>query len=171
MKLKFFSINALEPAVDQQSLDDFCSRHRLISVDKRFVEDDSYCYWSVCVSYLDATPVSGKPTKAVNKRAQVDYREILDEADFSVYAKLREVRKEISESEGIPVYGVFSNAQLAEMAKSRITSLKKMGEISGIGEAKLEKYGHQFLAALKSEFSSPPTSVKVSDEKKKAVVS
>ncbi|MBU0656310.1 MAG: hypothetical protein KJ914_14405 [Gammaproteobacteria bacterium] len=38
MKLKFFSVDALEPDDDQSEVDDFCTRHRLISIDKRFVE-------------------------------------------------------------------------------------------------------------------------------------
>lgn len=171
MKLKFFTINALEPQADQQVLDDFCSRHRLVSVEKQLIEHDDFCFWSVCVSYLDAVPVAGKLNKAVNKRAQIDYREVLGEADFFVYAKLRDVRKDISESEGIPVYGIFSNAQLAEMVKSRIVSLKKMGEISGVGEAKLDKYGQRFLAILKAEFPTHPVSVGTANEKKKAAVS
>ena len=43
MKLKFFSINALDPEPDQQALDDFCSRHRLMATEKRFVERDCLC--------------------------------------------------------------------------------------------------------------------------------
>lgn len=157
MKLKFFSINALEPEPDQQALDDFCARHRIVSVDRRFIERTDVCYWSVCITYLatPTTPSSAKPTQAVSKRGQVDYREILNDSDFAVYAKLRNLRKLISEAEGTPIYAIVSNAQMAEMATKRVTTQTALADINGIGEAKLDKYGKRFLEVLQLEF---PTS-------------
>jgi len=35
MKIQFFSVNALEPAEDQVAIDDFCSRHRVVAIDKK----------------------------------------------------------------------------------------------------------------------------------------
>ena len=49
--------------------------------------------------------------------------------------------------------------------------LKKMSEISGVGAAKLDKYGQRFLSILKAEFPTPPASVETANEKKKAAVS
>jgi hypothetical protein len=105
MKLQFFSINALEPETEQAALDAFCTRHRVVSIDKRFVERDEMCCWSICITYLatPSTPNLSKPTQAANKRGQVDYRELLNEQDFAVYAKLRNLRKLISEAEGTPI--------------------------------------------------------------------
>ncbi|MGB3917414.1 HRDC domain-containing protein [Thiothrix litoralis] len=129
MKLQFFSVDALEPDSDQDVIDDFCTRHRLVSVDKRFVERGDFCYWSVCVTYLEPSSSSSKPTKAVDKRGQVDYREILVAEDFAIYAKLRDLRKTISEAENAPVYAIFSNAQMADMVTNRATSLTALGEV------------------------------------------
>ena len=143
------------------------ARHRLISTDRRFVERDEYCYWSICITYLEAAPVSGKPVQSVNKRAQIDYREVLNEPDFTVYAKLREVRKDIARTENIPVYGIASNAQMAEMVTARVTSLEKMADINGIGEAKLEKYGKRFLTVLNAEFTLSPEQLKETGEENK----
>ncbi len=158
MKLKFFRIDALEPEIDQQELDAFCAKHRLVSIDKQFIQQNKFCYWSVCVTYIKASRSSSTSTiKAVNKRAQIDYREVLNEVDFATYANLRTLRKEISESEGIPVYAIFSNAQLAEMVTKRMTSLSALGEINGVGEAKLTKYGKHFLLLLSNEKNSHTT--------------
>ncbi len=140
MKLKFFSVNALDPEADQDRLDDFCTSHRLVSVDKRFVENGEFCYWSVCVVYLEASSSPSKPTAALNKRAQVDYRETLNEQDFAAYSKLRELRKALADTDGVPIYAVFTNAQLADMVTNRATSLTALGEINGIGTAKLDWY-------------------------------
>ncbi len=150
MKLKFFSVNALDPQTDQEMLDDFCLSHRLVSVDKRFVENGECCYWSVCVTYLEASSSPSKPTSAVNKRAQIDYRETLNEQDFAAYSKLRELRKALADNDGVPIYAVFTNAQLADMVTHRATSLTALGEINGIGSAKLDKYGKHFVNVLKN---------------------
>ncbi|OQX12333.1 MAG: hypothetical protein BWK73_15250 [Thiothrix lacustris] len=152
MKLQFFSVDALEPDTDQETIDDFCTRHRLVSVDKRFVERGEFCYWSVCVTYLEPSSSPIKPAKAVDRRGQVDYREILGAEDFAVYAKLRDLRKTISDAENAPVYAIFSNAQMADMVTNRVTTATALGEINGVGDAKLQKYGERFLNLLKTEF-------------------
>lgn len=151
MKLQFFSVNALEPEADQAVIDDFCVRHRLVSVDKRFVERGDLCYWSVCITYLEASSSPTKPsTTAINKRGQVDYREVLSEQEFEVFAKLRNLRKVLAEADGVPMYAVFSNAQLAEMVTRQATSMSTLAEINGVGTAKLDKYGKHFIAVLKT---------------------
>jgi superfamily II DNA helicase RecQ len=60
----------------------------------------------------------------------------------------------LAESEGIPVYAICTNDQLAEMAKQRIKSVEDLRRIPGIGEAKAEKYGEHFVRMLQQE--SPP---------------
>lgn len=151
MKLQFFSVNALEPEADQAAIDDFCVKHRLVSVDKRFVERGEFCYWSVCITYLEASVSPAKPTASViNKRGAVDYREVLGEQEFEVFAKLRNLRKTLAEADGVPMYAVFSNAQLAEMVTRQATSLTALAEINGVGAAKLDKYGKHFIAVLRA---------------------
>lgn len=157
MKLQFFSIDALEPAADQAMLDAFCASHRLVAVDKRFVDRVEFCYWSVCVSYLDQSTHPGKPAVLANKRNQTDYRELLSETDFTLYSRLRDVRKTLAEAEGVPIYAIFSNAQLAAMVTSKVTTLAALGDIEGVGAAKLEKYGASFLALLNLPESTSPT--------------
>lgn len=43
---------------------------------------------------------------------------------------------------------MFTNEQLAEVAKARCTTPGDLGKIDGIGPARLEKYGADLLAAL-----------------------
>jgi ATP-dependent DNA helicase RecQ len=43
------------------------------------------------------------------------------------------------------VYNVFTNEQMAEMARRKTSSLAALGEISGVGAARLEKYGQAFV--------------------------
>ena len=49
-------------------------------------------------------------------KQRVDYKEVLSPADFALFAKLRDWRKATAEQEGIPVYAVLTNEQLAAIA-------------------------------------------------------
>ena len=129
----------------------FLRAHRILSADRHFVQDGANSFWAICVSYLGD---ANRPL-APGKRSKVDYREVLSEADFAVFAKLRNLRKELAEKEGVPAYALFTNEQLAEMVQRRARSLTAMKEIEGVGDARIEKYGAQFLAVLKGEDPSP----------------
>ena len=81
----------------------------------------------------------------------VDYKEILSPADFVTFARLREVRKELAKAEQVPAYAIFTNEQLAEIAKALPLSANALSKIEGLGENRVEKYGGQFLKVLKDE--------------------
>ena len=48
----------------------------------------------------------------------------------------------------MPAYVVFHDATLREIATRRPATLAELGTVSGVGEAKLAKYGDGILAAL-----------------------
>jgi len=129
MKHQFFAISALDPSEGQEALDSFCAAHRVIAVDKQLVADGPASFWSLCVSYQD--PGSGPQGQ---RRPRVDYKELLSEQEFTLFARLRSLRKELAEREGVPAYALFTNEQLAE--------------IEGVGPARIEKYGERFVQAL-----------------------
>jgi superfamily II DNA helicase RecQ len=125
-------------------LNRFLTAHRILAVDRHVTRDGGASVWAVCVSYEPAG-ASGAPA---GRRSKVDYREVLSEADFMLYARLRSLRKEIAEREGVPLYSLFTNDQMAEMVTRRVSSIGALREIPGIGEGRVEKYGAAFLAAL-----------------------
>ena len=83
-------------------------------------------FWCFCIEYL----LGAAATRGSDRgRSRVDFKQVLSESDFAVFAKLREVRKQIAAEEAVPVYAVCTNEQLAEMAKSRagaVGDLKKI---------------------------------------------
>ena len=58
---------------------------------------------------------------------------------------LRETRREIASAHGIPPYVIFHDATLVDMIQQRPQRVEDLLQISGIGQAKLEKYGQIFL--------------------------
>ncbi|HQS09051.1 MAG TPA: DNA helicase RecQ [Xanthobacteraceae bacterium] len=72
-----------------------------------------------------------------------------DPHDEALYQKLRALRLELARAQGVPPYVIFHDTTLMEIARARPRSLAGLGAVSGVGEAKLERYGPQFLKAVR----------------------
>jgi superfamily II DNA helicase RecQ len=78
----------------------------------------------------------------------VDYKELLKPEEFQVFSRLRDWRKAVAEKEGVPVYTVLTNEQLAQIVQKRINTKAGLKEIEGVGEARVEKYGEAVLKVV-----------------------
>ncbi|KUG51313.1 ATP-dependent DNA helicase RecQ [Kocuria rosea subsp. polaris] len=65
----------------------------------------------------------------------------LDEPQQELFQQLRAWRAAVAKEQGVPAYVVFNDATLAAIAQARPTSLNELRGISGVGDAKLERYG------------------------------
>ncbi|MBR4695215.1 MAG: HRDC domain-containing protein, partial [Selenomonadaceae bacterium] len=65
-----------------------------------------------------------------------------------LFQTLRELRKKLARRDNVPPYVIFSDATLREMCRLRPKTLNQLREVKGVGEAKLKKYGKEFLACL-----------------------
>jgi len=70
------------------------------------------------------------------------------EPDSDMFKKLSQLRREIAYASGLPPYMVFHDKALRLMAETMPQNLAAFGKISGVGQAKLEKYGERFLAVI-----------------------
>ena len=105
------------------------------------------CYWSVCVEWTPGRPITPAPS-GTDRKSRIDYREVLPPDQFAIYSKLRELRKEFADKEGVPPYAVFTNEHLADMVRKKITTTASLQTLEGVGPAKVEKYGDAFLKLL-----------------------
>ena len=130
------------------ALNQFLGGHRILAIDRQFVADGPNSVWAFCVSF-DDSGADATPRSAAGKRGKVDFKDILSPVEFAVFARLRALRKERADAEGVPAYALFTNDQLAEMVQRRVTSDAALRAIPGVGEARVEKYGEPFLHILK----------------------
>jgi len=72
--------------------------------------------------------------------------------DMEKFNHLREIRRELAKSEGVPPYIIFSDKSLKEMAAYLPKTKAEFMAINGVGEMKLEKYGEIFINACKELF-------------------
>ncbi|MFA7488371.1 MAG: DNA helicase RecQ [Lysobacteraceae bacterium] len=61
---------------------------------------------------------------------------------------LRELRTQLAREQNVPAYMIFSNATLRDIAETDPNELDELATISGVGAAKLERYGEAVLEAL-----------------------
>lgn len=144
MNYRVFSLPAFGDEAAELSLNEFLARHKIIQVDRQFIEQGGLSYWSLCVGYQSQSVSTSVPAK----KARVDYKEVLNEEEFAIYAALRELRKQQAEKDGIPVFGVFTNEQLAIMVQKKIKNAAQLKSINGVGDSKLTRYGEVFLKEL-----------------------
>jgi hypothetical protein len=114
------------------------------------VDQGSNSFWAVWVDYLETgavtPPSNGAPAGGSKKK--VDYKERLSPEDFDVYLQLRTLRKDLAAEDGVALYAVFTNEQLAQAVERRVRSKSDLQQIAGIGEARADKYGPRIFALL-----------------------
>ncbi|UJS23111.1 HRDC domain-containing protein [Thiothrix winogradskyi] len=153
MKQKFFRIPVANPDDTEADLNAFCDQHRVSNVDKQFVADAANSFWAVCVTWSDNEgSLAGNSFKRTTnpKTGKIDYKEVLNDDDFIVFSRLRELRKTIAERDGIAAYNVFTNEQLAAIVQRRISSKTALMEADGIGQTRADKYGDAFIECLQT---------------------
>ena len=140
MQVKLFTIPLFDNETELNEMNGFLRAQKVLTIDKQFVSLGENAYWSFCITYLQ---LSKQSTMAQNAQRQnkIDYKEVLDVATFAVFSTLRTIRKQIAENEAVPAYAVFTDSELAEIAKLENIDMAHLQSIQGIGQKKAEKYG------------------------------
>jgi ATP-dependent DNA helicase RecQ len=65
-----------------------------------------------------------------------------------LFEALRARRRELAAESGVPPYVIFHDSTLRGISESRPASLFELGQVQGVGEAKLKRYGEAMLAVV-----------------------
>ena len=76
--------------------------------------------------------------------------------DEGLFAALRAQRLALAKAQGVPAYVIFHDTTLIEMARLRPRSLDDLSGLPGVGAAKLERYGRDFLQVVAEHDETPP---------------
>jgi ATP-dependent DNA helicase RecQ len=90
----------------------------------------------------------GSTRKPARSRGARPEAAALSDADREVFERLRAWRASAAKEQGVPAYVVFHDATLRAVAAQRPADLDALSGISGVGQAKLDRYGDGILAAL-----------------------
>jgi ATP-dependent DNA helicase RecQ len=82
------------------------------------------------------------------KRGRRAGRKARDYPHDPLFDALRARRRELAAEAGVPPYLVFHDSTLREMAETRPTTIHALSRVSGVGAAKLERYGAAFVEVI-----------------------
>lgn len=94
----------------------------------------------------DADPVKRKSLRTEGKAKTRE--PFAGASDDALWLALKAKRTELAREQGVPPYVIFHDSTLLEIHNHRPHTLDEMGKISGVGQAKLAKYGDAFLQVV-----------------------
>ena len=86
--------------------------------------------------------------KRLARRTSATPTALADPDNHRLWEELRQLRKQLAETQGVPPYVIFQDAVLMEMIERRPADLTALGQLSGVGVRKLERYGEDFLRVI-----------------------
>ena len=89
-----------------------------------------------------------KPRVKPGRKKRSERKIVGLEYDQELFNQLRVLRKQIADRDGVPPYVVFGDASLAEMAATLPTDKEEFLQINGVGQAKLQRYGNEFMEEI-----------------------
>lgn len=84
-----------------------------------------------------------KGRRALAKDVQADMN-----ADVGLLGALKEKRMLLAKAQNVPPYVIFHDKTLYEMASIKPSSVAALSQIHGMGERKMQRYGHIFLEVI-----------------------
>ncbi|MBW7889262.1 MAG: HRDC domain-containing protein [Bacteroidetes bacterium] len=141
MQFKIFTVSTTDDGTAIEEMNKFLRSHKVLEVDQQLVSTKAVSQWHFCIKYL----ANAQPDEKYRSTSKIDYREKLDEATFAVFSLLRDARKKIAEEDGLPVYAVFTNEELSEMASLTNITQESIKTIRGIGVKKAERFGKRLI--------------------------
>lgn len=85
-----------------------------------------------------------KMVKAKGKRSKM-----ANLSGNKLFARLRQLRKQIADREDLPPYIIFSDVSLSEMSEIQPLTDSEFLNITGVGHIKLDKYGREFMQVIR----------------------
>ena len=70
-----------------------------------------------------------------------------------LFEALKKRRMELAKQQQVPAYVVFADRSLLDMVRRKPANLMEMGEVHGVGQAKLKQYGDIFLEVIRQELA------------------
>ena len=152
MKLRVFTLrlDLATGAFDDSEVTTFLADREALAVHHEYFVADMVHTMALLVTYRDPPKPGHEP------RPRADPGPEVSEADQPLYLALKRWRNDRGRREGRPVYILFSNSQLAAVARQRPVTLAALGTVPGIGEGKVREYGDEVLALVRAVAQATP---------------
>ena len=150
MQVRLFNIPVTDTGEQLTELNRFLGGHKVLEVEQKFYQNEKGSYWSFCVRHIP----DGSGSAGGNGRSgKPDYKLLLNEGEFAVFSRLREIRKVLAGEDGVPAYAVFTDEELAGIARLGEPTEKGLLSVAGIGEKKVMRYGKPMIAMYHAKYA------------------
>ena len=144
MQVKTFKIVVGDTEAENQ-LNAFLRGHRVLSLRHHFVAQEGEAYWVAWVQYVPSKKSDSRPNRS---DGEDPYRESLSEADYAVYARICDWRREEARDQDVPAYAILTNRMVAALAVERPKSKAALAKIKGVGEGRAGLSGLRWAVYL-----------------------
>ncbi len=146
MQIKLFTISIGDSGAILDEMNRFLKANKILEVQSHLIGNDNGACWCFCIRYIEK---SFSTTSA--SKTKVDYKHVLDEITFKKFSELRVIRKKVAAEEDVPAFVVFTDEELASLAKLETITKKNMLSIKGIGDKKVERYAKYFIDEVQKD--------------------
>lgn len=148
------NFNLVKEAFDDQNLNEFCLKNRILDYDSTFfaVGDDQYL--SLLVKY--ETIADENKRDKMNKSVKNEIEQ-LDEKEKVLFDKMREIRNQKAREGGFPPYILATNNDMVHIIQKRCRNFSELKEIKGFGPTKLNGIGKEFIDTITVFFEAEET--------------
>lgn len=134
MQFKLFTIPAGGCYLTEEELNKFLRSHRILHVDRTFNPSNGG-YWTFCVEYMDIASLAS----VSSKKDDSDPTEGLSDEEKKRYDRYVEIRLGLSREKNIKAYNIFSNKELARIAKLPVLD-KSVTAVKDVPQNKIDDF-------------------------------
>lgn len=135
MQIKIFTLPVYSSERSEDELNIFLRSHRVLQTERHFCPDNGG-YWTILVEYLEGNPVAEAPPAF--RKDRKDYAQELNDEETKRYEHFKQIRRELATQRSIPAYLIFTNEELAILARMENLSEETAKHVKGIAPSRLK---------------------------------
>lgn len=148
LQIRTFVIPISDAGESAEEMNRFLRSHKVMEISHQLVNNEHGAMWCFCVKYIESVVFSPAAHFSGNK---IDYKQALSPEVFQIFSRLRELRKVIAFEENIPAYAVFTDEELASLAKLPEITVQSMRSVKGVGDKKVERFAEKIITGLQEK--------------------
>ena len=153
MQIKIFTVPLSNADALEAEANAFLRSHRVLQVERHFCPDCGG-YWTLFVEYMDGDPTDKVPP--AHRRDKQDPTLGLDEEQKQRFEKYRQVRQLLARKNSIPAYLIFTNEELASLARLPVIDRESIRGVKDIAPSRLKAYIEHFYTESNAEEGGEP---------------
>ncbi|MBL7774376.1 MAG: HRDC domain-containing protein [Saprospiraceae bacterium] len=130
----------------------FCVNKRVHKIETMFFTRNHQPFWTVAIQYGQI--LSDEKNIRVNGTPAPE--QLLDEQQKALLLRMKEWRKGMADTAGLPVYMIATNAQFVSIIQQKCATLESLKLVKGFGKTKMEKYGQALTDMVRQFYHGDP---------------